>query len=174
MTINKKLQKGLSSVWILSIVVLAAILSVIIFNISRRKSNSEPDRVTFNVNSDTQTTITIKSSADNPETVVSPIQSRYMIYSPAAFESATSQKRVLYFHASWCPVCRPIDIEFQQKADQIPSGVVVFKTDYDSESKLKNKYAITYQHTFVQVDSEGNEITKWNGGGLSEVIARVK
>lgn len=58
--------------------------------------------------------------------------------------------------------------------DQIPAGVVVFKTDYDSSTDLKKKYAITYQHTFVLVDPNGNEIKKWNGGGVAEIIKNTQ
>lgn len=172
--INNKYQKGFSTAWILAIVGVAVVLGGVIIVLSLQKSNTEPDMVTLNVNNDSKTTISIQSPTDGEETVVNQGQSRYVTYSSSAFAAAASQKRVLYFHAPWCPVCRPIDLEFREKAYQIPAGVVVFKTDYDSEKDLKKKYAITYQHTFVQVDAEGNEITKWNGGGLSEVIARVK
>ena len=35
--------------------------------------------------------------------------SRYQDYSPDAFNEVSDKKRVLYFHADWCPVCRPLD-----------------------------------------------------------------
>jgi thioredoxin 1 len=56
----------------------------------------------------------------------------------------------------------------------LPADVVVFKTDYDTEKELKKKYGITYQHTFVLVDNEGNSIKKWNGGGVKELIEELK
>ena len=98
---------------------------------------------------------------------------RYMPYSPAAFDAARENKRVLYFHADWCSVCRPLDREFSQNAHQIPQDIVLFRTDYDTEKELKATYAITYQHTFVLVDRQGNEVTKWNGGGIAELQAHV-
>jgi len=100
--------------------------------------------------------------------------SRYVEYSKSAFAEAADKKRVIYFHANWCPICRPTNEEFMQRASDIPDDVVVFKTDYDTETELKKKYAITYQHTFVQVDKQGNEVTKWNGGAVDELIAKVK
>ncbi len=108
------------------------------------------------------------------EEKTAPLPTRYVVYSQGAFEQAKDKKRVLYFHAPWCPICRPTDKEFTEKANQIPDGVIVFKTNYDSETDLKKKYAITYQHTFVYVDSDGNEIKKWNGGGLSEVVKNTR
>lgn len=98
----------------------------------------------------------------------------YLEYSQDAFEQASTKRRVLFFFASWCPTCRVADPNFLQNASQIPADVVVFKTNYDSESTLKQKYAITYQHTFVQVDKDGNEITKWNGGQIEELLSHLK
>lgn len=97
----------------------------------------------------------------------------YQEYSPTAFTAAADKKRVYFFHAKWCPTCKAANQEFSA-ATNIPAGVVLFKTDYDSETTLKSKYGITYQHTFVQVDSEGNEIAKWNGGGIKELAANLK
>lgn len=98
----------------------------------------------------------------------------YVPYSQTAYDAASDKKRVLFFHASWCPTCKVANEDFEQNTTQIPSDVVVFKTDYDTEKALKEKYEITYQHTFVQVDGQGNQVTKWNGGGVDEVITRTK
>jgi hypothetical protein len=48
------------------------------------------------------------------------------------------------------------------------------KTDYDSNNELKKKYGVTYQHTFVQIDSNGNMITKWNGGDIDTLKQNLK
>lgn len=58
--------------------------------------------------------------------------------------------------------------------DKIPENMVLMKTDYDTYTELKKKYGVTYQHTFVQVDENGNELTKWNGGGVNELEANLK
>lgn len=99
---------------------------------------------------------------------------QYVVYSSETYEANKQQKRVLYFHATWCPTCKVVNQEFETSANTIPLGVVVLKTDYDTEKELKAKYGVTYQHTFVQVDAEGEAITKWNGGGVNELIANVK
>jgi thioredoxin 1 len=101
-------------------------------------------------------------------------ETRYLAYSETAFDAAADKKRVLFFHAPWCPTCRPADAAFQSNSANIPEDVVLFKTDYDSSSALKKKYGITYQHTFVQVDKDGREVTKWNGGDLNDLIANIK
>ena len=101
-------------------------------------------------------------------------QSGYVEYSEKSFEAARASKRVLFFHAGWCPTCKPVNEELTEKIKEIPEGVVVFKVDYDTVETLKKKYEITYQHTFVLVDEAGVELDKWNGGGLAEVIEKTQ
>lgn len=103
------------------------------------------------------------------------VKNSYVAYSKqtADMAHANGKKVVLFFHAPWCPTCKVADKEFTDRMAELPTDVVVFKTDYDSETALKSKYGITYQHTFVQIDKNGGEITKWNGGGVDEVIEKV-
>lgn len=105
--------------------------------------------------------------------------SRYVEYTKAAFDQAGDKKRVLFFYASWCPTCRPADAEFQAKKDEIPDDIAVFRVNYndpetdEGEKALAKKYGITYQHTYVLVDEDGNEIKKWNGGQLIELLTNA-
>lgn len=98
---------------------------------------------------------------------------QYVTYTPQAFAAAEGQKRVLFFAASWCTTCRAADRDINAKLSQIPKGVVIFKTDYDSEAALKQKYGIVRQHTFVYVNAKGEAIKKWSGGALAEIIANI-
>lgn len=100
--------------------------------------------------------------------------SRYVAYSKAAFDALSDKRRVLYFHAPWCPTCRPLDKSLSSNPNQIPDGVVLFKTDYDTETALKTKYGITYQHTFVEVDAAGNAVQTWNGGDVADIVSRLQ
>ena len=106
--------------------------------------------------------------------------SRYVQYSKQDLDSASSNRRVLFFYASWCPTCRPADESFTQNENKIPSDVKIIRVNYndpdtDQEEKdLARKYGVTYQHTFVQIDEAGNEVTKWNGGKLDELLSKVK
>jgi len=99
---------------------------------------------------------------------------RYVPYSQPAFAAASDRRRVLYFHADWCPTCRPLNAALSADPNQIPEGVVLFKTNYDTETELKQKYSIPYQHTFVEVDSQGNAIQTWSGGSVDDVVSRLQ
>ena len=70
-------------------------------------------------------------------------------------------KVVYFFHASWCPTCRATEKAIEE--DGIPAGLTVVKVDFDSETDLRTTYGITQQHTFVQVDEDGDELAKWTG-----------
>ena len=67
--------------------------------------------------------------------------------------------QVLFFHAPWCPQCRMIEEDI--KSDGVPDGVTILKVDYDSNQALRQKYDVTLQTTFVEVDENGNEIEKF-------------
>lgn len=73
--------------------------------------------------------------------------------------ASTDGVRVLFFHAPWCPQCRMIEEDI--KTDGVPDGVTILKVDYDSNQELRQKYGVTLQTTFVEVDENGNEIEKF-------------
>lgn len=100
----------------------------------------------------------------------------YADYSAAKVEDEqkAGQKVVLYFYAPWCPFCRAADADFKANGDKIPAGVTVLKTDYDSNTALKAKYGVNYQHTFVQIDNNGNMVTKWVSGDTDLLVKNVK
>lgn len=85
----------------------------------------------------------------------------YSDYDQAKLANALTGKVVLNFSAPWCPICREADKNF--KASKTPDGLTLLKVDYDSSTALKRKYGVTYQHTFVQVDKDGNLLKKWSG-----------
>ena len=70
-------------------------------------------------------------------------------------------KVVLFFHASWCPDCRATDAALNSSG--VPDGLTVVKVDYDTATELKQKYGITQQHTFVQIDGAAMSVKKWTG-----------
>jgi thiol-disulfide isomerase/thioredoxin len=103
-------------------------------------------------------------------------ESAYQDYSPdkPAKLASSGYKVVLFFHAPWCPFCRSANSTFVSRTSEIPQGVAVLKTDYDSNSDLKKKYGVTYQHTFVQIDAEGNAVSKWSGGDIDNLKKYIK
>ncbi|MCX6703208.1 MAG: thioredoxin family protein [Candidatus Zambryskibacteria bacterium] len=99
----------------------------------------------------------------------------YEAYSPEKIAKASSGKVVLFFRASWCPTCNTLQTDIKANLGKIPSDLTLLDVNYDNSTELKKKYGVTYQHTFVQVDAQGNLIKKWSGGStLAQVVAEVK
>jgi thiol-disulfide isomerase/thioredoxin len=78
---------------------------------------------------------------------------------------------VLFFNADWCSTCKEARENLKADPAAIPAGLTIVKVDYDDSDELKQKYGVTVQHTFVQVDAEGNELAKWNGSVTADEIA---
>lgn len=103
---------------------------------------------------------------------------RFLNYSEENFKKATANngRAVIFFHAKWCPLCTEAQKDLQSNFDKVPKDVTFLKTDYDTSEQLKGKYGVVSQDTWVQVDAEGKEITKWNSGGqgLSSLLTNLK
>lgn len=76
---------------------------------------------------------------------------------------ADGNTKVLFFHAAWCPTCRNAEAELMQWYADQGFPLTVYKINYDNETDLKSRYGVTYQHTFVKVDGQGNLIQKIQG-----------
>src|SRR5690606_27379387 len=104
----------------------------------------------------------------------------YLPFTPEVLATSANTRRVLFFYANWCPTCRPADQSFTNNIDQIPADVTLIRVNYNDtdidqdEEALAEKYGVTYQHTFVQIDEDGNEVTKWNGGAINELLSNVQ
>ena len=82
----------------------------------------------------------------------------YLDYKIDLVESSTG-KRVLFFHAPWCSQCKELDESI--KNGKIPEGVTIFKTDFDSNQKLRQQFGVTLQTTLVLLDDKGNLAKKY-------------
>lgn len=86
-------------------------------------------------------------------------------YTNDSFQEAlkTGRPTVVYFHASWCPVCRkqqPILNEIV--ADKKYEKMVALTADYDTEKEIKTNLKISTQATIV-VFKDGKEIARKTG-----------
>ena len=79
---------------------------------------------------------------------------------------------VLFFAADWCPTCQTTTENLEADPAAIPAGLAIVRVDYDNSDELKKQYGVTTQHTFVQVDAEGNEVAKWTGSLTADEIAK--
>ena len=80
----------------------------------------------------------------------------YLDYSLSAFAQHSDSIRLLSFHASWCGQCLALDEDIT--ANTVPTGVVIFKVDYDNSQDLKKQYGVIQQTTVVRVDGSGKRV----------------
>lgn len=111
---------------------------------------------------------TMMKKEPSSETAMMPAKGVYVDYDPSKLANATEGPVVLFFHAPWCPTCKKANTNFMEGS--IPDGLTLLKTDYDSSTAMKQKYGVTYQHTFVQVDKDGNLIKKWSGSSTYDAL----
>lgn len=121
---------------------------------------------------------TLNKETDLP--LPSNTQSRYIEYSDGVLENNLDNNRILFFYANWCPTCRPVNKEISENSDRIPEGFVVIRTNYNddetdkNEEQLANKYNVSYQHTFVELDKNNDVIQIWNGGDFTTLLSKIK
>lgn len=108
------------------------------------------------------------------ETPVTAQPGTYVDYNAEVF-AKTEGRRVMFFHAPWCPQCRALEQSI--KEGKIPAGVTIFKVDYDTNYDLRTKYGVTMQTTLVEVGANGdkvNEYVAYHSPTLEAVIKGLK
>lgn len=95
----------------------------------------------------------------------------YKDYSEGSIGDAGYNRTIIFFHAPWCPECR----SFEQiiRDSDIPEGVQILKTDYDSSIDLRKKYGVTIQTSFVGVDMSGDKLKLWSGYGQAKSLDAI-
>ena len=86
---------------------------------------------------------------------------------------AESKPTVLFFYANWCPTCQATMKELNASPEKM-RRINLLIVDYDNSRDLQQKFGITYQHTFVQIDTTGMAVKKWNGGGVDEILMNTE
>ena len=100
----------------------------------------------------------VPATIDPNTPVPEQIPGSYQQYSTTLFNETRAPRRVLFFHAGWCPQCRMVEQSIQESG--VPDNMIILKTDFDTEHALRQKYGVTMQTTFVEVDAKGNLIKK--------------
>lgn len=167
---------------ILTVAIVLVVIVAIYLSINGKKPTPQNNPVSQNGELTIQanpTNVNNNDSADNGNENASNItveeSGSYEAYSPEKVVLASDNHDVvLFFRANWCPTCRAVDSDIRANLNKIPTNVTILDVDYDNSSELKRKYNVTYQHTFVQVDKDGNLIKKWSGSPtLSSLIVEI-
>lgn len=80
---------------------------------------------------------------------------------------------VIFFAADWCPYCQADLRDINSHGDMLAKDITVVVANYDTETALKTRYAVTVQDTFVQIGSDGRKLAVWNSGGVEAINKSV-
>jgi thiol-disulfide isomerase/thioredoxin len=161
---------------LLIIIIIIALISIVSFYLFLNKSQDSSTQPGISDQSGNSEVQLQQEKTTNTNQDEKDLSGNYVEYSPEVLENASAEgkKIVLFFHAGWCPTCISAHKDFIKRIDEIPEEIIVVKTNYDAEKELKKKYNVTYQHTFVQIDANGELVTIWNGGDLDEILKNLK
>lgn len=144
----------------ISIILLLAISSPLLSG-GKKESAPEPENAMMMMVQDQQT----QNTATEPFIDYQNLEQAKMI--------AAEAQTVLFFYASWCPTCRSAREEFNKRQNEF-KNINIILVDYDNSKDLQKKYGVTYQHTFVQIDENGEALAKWNGGDVDKLLSNVR
>ncbi|MBN2736377.1 MAG: thioredoxin family protein [Spirochaetales bacterium] len=77
---------------------------------------------------------------------------------------------VYFFGATWCPNCKNFYTDLIKNYKKIPEKVTLIFVNYDTQNKLKQKYGVVTQHSFVQINADGTKKSMWVGSSTVEVF----
>ncbi len=136
---------------------------------SQQQSSTEGTRVLPDIS-------TLSSSSTPASSVAAqqPVQAQagvYTTYNASVLKDGRT--KVLFFNASWCPICKIQDQQLREWYAAVGIPGTVYSVDYDSHKELRSTYGVTYQHTFVKVDGQGTLIEKIQGPSESQLRAML-
>ena len=97
----------------------------------------------------------------------------YETYS-ASPEKYSASNVVLFYNAYWCSTCKAARDGFESGMDTMPEDLTIVLVDFDENTEMRKKHDVIVQHTFVQIDSAGNELQRWYGSTtVAELVEKI-
>ncbi len=139
-------------------------MSILLVSCSTAESVDNSQQLESEVVGDSSTTQNTDSSRGN-----------YVSYQnyEQEVEKYKDSRVVMFFNASWCSTCKIARDNFESSLDQIPLDLTIVVVDFDNSDDLRKKYGITVQHTFVQIDANGESLKKWSGSTTIDQIVKA-
>lgn len=126
-----------------------------------------------NSSSDAMSSAKSSSSATSHSDSASQSYITYDQYQASKDKYADS-KVVLFFNAKWCPACRAINEALTSDPGKIPAKTTVVSVDYDQHTDLRQRYGVTTQHTFVQIDTNGEKTRQWVSTSVDDLLKELQ
>lgn len=119
----------------------------------------------------------IPSAAPAPETPPT-VEASYAPFTRAAYDGsiARGEPVLLFFYANWCPFCKAQDPVVVSLFKDATLGVKAYRVNYndsetdEEEKRLANAFGVTYQHTFILLNTDGKEVARRVGTMSAEEL----
>ena len=171
-TVFTDVKRGILKKFFMAVLVIVIILiGVTAYVLSRREAQSSSNQETQQTSSTSTTSAAVQDTTQPATAAGAYVTLNDYTANPASYSST---KKIYFFHAPWCPICKGIDQEITADKSRIPLGTTIIKTDFDTSTDLRKKYGVTYQYTFVQVDNDGNELKQWSALDLNKALAGIQ
>lgn len=130
----------------------------------------------YNVLQETEDRLLATNSQSNDQ---STFGANYQLFQSDTFKKQASARRLLFFYSDDCPVCRFTNHELSKKQTAWPADLFVYRVYYKDEKatkqmmELAERYQVSQNNTFVVVDSKGQVLETWVGGGLDRILEKI-
>lgn len=103
--------------------------------------------------------------AEEKKEVAADLSPYYIAYTEEGLARAQAEGRpvMLYFWASWCPICRKEEPDIIKWVESSEHPVAGFRVNFDTEKVLKSKLGVPFQHTTVFLNAKGEEVERFTG-----------
>lgn len=157
--------------FLISIIVLALIVIGVVFAARQNRENptSVPDPTPTVILSSSLTDVSPSPSVQKHHgTVLAGSQSFLLDFNEQDYQAAKQSNKVvvLYFYASWCPICREEIKVVEEVFDGLASSDVIgFRVNFNdtdterAEQELAREFGVAYQHTKVFL-KDGQRVLK--------------
>ena len=100
-----------------------------------------------------------------------PLSGNYRDYDPLILPM--SGDIVLFFHADWCVTCREAEKNFL--TSWVPEWLTILKVDFDTDTKLRKKYMVLSQTSFVLIQPDGTLVKRWLWWRtIQDILAKIQ
>lgn len=134
---------------VLAVVIAGAIGALALTRIAPPAGSESAQTVTPEPSETPQPSVTATAEA---------IPGSYIDYTDTAIADAEG-RRVLFFHAPWCPQC--VELEAGILSQGVPDGVTIIKIDWDTHQDLEALYGVPMRTTFVELDAAGEVVQRY-------------
>lgn len=110
-----------------------------------------------------------KNAQGNEPTVLAGTTTKYYDFGKAHYEQSLKEGKIVFlnFYASWCPICKAEQPDLFAAFDELKNeNVVGYRIHFndnevtDDDKEMAKKFGVTYQHTKVIINKNGEVALK--------------